>query len=152
MIIMSLIFRWCAVIERIWIMKSDFDSTTSLVTWKWKLLSCVQLFATPWTDYTVHGILQARILEWVTFPFSRGSSQPRDWTQVSCIVGGFFISWATREAQEYWSESPIPSPGDPSDTGIELGSPALHVDSLPAELPEKLFHPLHHQGSPCLYC
>ena len=38
-------------------------------------------------DYTVHGILQARILEWVAFPFSRGSSQPRDLTQVSCIVG-----------------------------------------------------------------
>ena len=44
-------------------------------------------------DYTVHGILQARILEWVTFPFSRGSSQPRDWAQVSCIAGGFFTSW-----------------------------------------------------------
>ena len=54
-------------------------------------------------DYTVHGILQARILEWVGFPFFRGSSQPRDWTQVSCIVGGFFTSWATREAPEYWS-------------------------------------------------
>ena len=50
-------------------------------------------------DYTVHGILQARILEWVAFPFSRGSSQPRDWTQVSHIAGGFFTSWATREAQ-----------------------------------------------------
>ena len=49
-------------------------------------------------DYTVHGILQARILERVIFPFSRGSSQPRDWTQVSCIAGGFFTSWATREA------------------------------------------------------
>ena len=48
--------------------------------------------------YTVHGILQARILEWVTFPFSRGSSQPRDRTQVSLIAGGFFTSWATREA------------------------------------------------------
>ena len=47
-------------------------------------------------DYTVHGILQARILEWVAF--SRGSSQPRDWTQVSYITGGFLISWATREA------------------------------------------------------
>ena len=41
-------------------------------------------------DYTVHGILQARILEWVAFPFSRGSSQPRDQTQVSRIAGGFF--------------------------------------------------------------
>ena len=54
-------------------------------------------------DYTVHGILQARILEWVAFPFSRGSSQPRDRTQVSRIAGRFFTSWATREAQEYWS-------------------------------------------------
>ena len=49
-------------------------------------------------DYTVHGILQARILEWVAFPFSRGSSQPRDRTQVSCIAGRFFTSWSTREA------------------------------------------------------
>ena len=53
-------------------------------------------------DYTVHGILQTRILEWVAIPFSRGSSQPRDWTQISCVAGGFFTSWATREAQEYW--------------------------------------------------
>ena len=43
-------------------------------------------------DYTVHGILQARILEWVAFPFSRGSSQPRDQTQVSHTAGGFFTS------------------------------------------------------------
>ena len=42
-------------------------------------------------DYTVHGILQARILEWVAFP-SRGSSQPRDQTQVSGIAGRFFLS------------------------------------------------------------
>ena len=42
--------------------------------------------------YTVHGILQARILEWVAVPFSRGSSQPRDRTQVSCFGGRFFIS------------------------------------------------------------
>ena len=53
-------------------------------------------------NYTVRGILQARILEWVAFPFSRGSSQPRDRTQVSCIAGELFTSWATREAQEYW--------------------------------------------------
>ena len=50
-------------------------------------------------DYTVRGILQARILEWVAFPFSRGASQPSDWTQVSLIIGCFFTSWATREAQ-----------------------------------------------------
>ena len=41
-------------------------------------------------DYTVHVILQARILKWVAFPFSRGFSQPRDQTQVSRITGGFF--------------------------------------------------------------
>ena len=62
---------------------------------KWKLLSHVQLFAIP-------GILQARIPEWVVFPFLRGSSKPRDQTQVSHIAGGFFTSLATREAQEYW--------------------------------------------------
>ena len=46
-------------------------------------------------DYTVHGILQARILEWVAFPFSRGSrgsSQPRDQTQISQTAGRFFTS------------------------------------------------------------
>ena len=43
-------------------------------------------------DYIVHGILQARILEWIALPFSRGSSQLRDRTQASDIAGGFFTS------------------------------------------------------------
>ena len=47
---------------------------------------------------SVHGILQARILEWVNIPFSRGSSWPGKQTRVSCIAGEFFIIWATREA------------------------------------------------------
>ena len=51
--------------------------------------SVVSDFCDP-IDYTVHVILQARILESVTFPFSRGSSQPRNQTQVSCIAGRFF--------------------------------------------------------------
>ena len=46
---------------------------------------------------SVHGILQARIQEWVAIPFSRGSSQPRDQTWVSHIAGRFFAIWATRE-------------------------------------------------------
>ena len=54
-------------------------------------------------DYTVHGILQARILEWVAFPFSRESSQLSNQTQVSHIAGGFFTSQAIRETQEYQS-------------------------------------------------
>ena len=86
-------------------------------------------------DYTVHGILQTRILEWVAFAFSfsRGSSQPRDWTQVSCLAGGFFTSWAT---------------GKPKNTGLgslsllqqifpmqgsNPGLPHCRVDYLPAE-------------------
>ena len=54
-----------------------------------KSLSRVWFFAPSWT---VHGILQARMLEWVAFPFSRGSSQTRDRTQVSHIAGGFFTT------------------------------------------------------------
>ena len=49
-------------------------------------------------DAYVHGILQARILEWVAISFSRGTSKPRDWTRVSCITGRFFMVWATWEA------------------------------------------------------
>ena len=65
-------------------------------------LSHVQLFVTSWT--VAHqallsmGIFQERILQWVSMPFSRGSSQVGDWTQVSCIVGGFFTNWTTGEA------------------------------------------------------
>ena len=47
---------------------------------------------------SVLGILQAKIQEWVDIPFSRGSSRPRDWTQVSCTAGRFFTIWGTREA------------------------------------------------------
>ena len=56
--------------------------------------------------YSVHGILQQRILEWVAIPFSRGSSQPRDRTQVSHIAGSFFTIWATREAPDVLKASP----------------------------------------------
>ena len=59
---------------------------------------------------SVHGILQARRLEWVATPFSRGSSQPRDRTQVSCTAGGFFTTCATRAAQNCFYPSVIVSP------------------------------------------
>ena len=63
---------------------------------KWKSLSCAWLFSIPWTSpWNSPG--QNTGLG--TFPFSRGSSQPRDWTQISHIAGRFFTSWATREAQ-----------------------------------------------------
>ena len=69
----------------------------TLATWKKVTHSFVSNLHDP-MDYTVHGILQPRILEWVAAPFSRGSSHPRNWTQVSCTAGGFFTSWATRNA------------------------------------------------------
>ena len=67
---------------------------------------------------SAHGILQTRILEWVAIPFSRGSSQPRDQTQVSCIEGRFFTVWATRvgEINDFFLGScPIFCPPDLSD-------------------------------------
>ena len=67
------------------------------------LLLLPSIFPSIRVDYSLPGssvqiILQARILEWVAISFSRGSSQPKDWTRVSCIAGRFFIIWVTREA------------------------------------------------------
>ena len=69
------------------------------------MFSHVWLLVAPWTaahcsppGSSVHGIFQARVLEWVVISFSRGSSQPRDWTQVSRTAGRRFTVWATREA------------------------------------------------------
>ena len=74
-----------------------------------QLLSCIWLCATPWSvappGCSVHGILQARIMELVAMPSSRGSSPPRDWTCVSCTAGRFFTIWATWGAPCYVSHS-----------------------------------------------
>ena len=51
---------------------------------------------------SVHEILQARTLDWVAISFFRGSSQPRDWTQVSHIAGRFFTIWASRKSPPHW--------------------------------------------------
>ena len=66
------------------------------ITYSCDSKSCLVGLCDP-MDYTAHEILQARILEWVAIPFSRGSSQPRYWTQVSRMAAGFFTIWATRE-------------------------------------------------------
>ena len=70
---------------------------------KMKVMQLCPTLCNP-VDYTIHGDLQARLLEWVAVPFSGGSSQPRDQIQVFHIAGGFFTSFAIRETQEYWSE------------------------------------------------
>ena len=96
--------HWRSVVPLLSAQPSALEYNLEILLWLlWKWLSCLWLFATPWSVYTVHRILQATILEWVVVPFSRGSSLPRDWPQVSRIAGGFFNSWATREAQEYRS-------------------------------------------------
>ena len=70
------------------------DSTVSLsnpsLKVKVKVIQLCPTLCDP-MDFTIHGILQARILEWVAFPFSTSSSQPRDQTQVSHIAGRFFL-------------------------------------------------------------
>ena len=81
---------------------SQYKYIKFFLTLKMKVAQSCPTLCDP-MDYTVHGILQVRILKWVAFSFSRGSSQPRDQTQVSPIAGGFFTSLATRKAQEYWS-------------------------------------------------
>ena len=64
---------------------------------KAKVAQLCQLFPDP-MNYTIYGILQARKLEWVAVPFSMGSSQTRDRTEVSCIAGRFITSWVNRES------------------------------------------------------
>ena len=86
------------------ILLNDFYAFINIIVFS-LLIFWINIFPRLWDpmDYTVHGILQARILEWVAFPFSRESSQPRDRTQISHIAGRFFTRWATRETQEYCS-------------------------------------------------
>ena len=81
---------------------------------------------------SVHGILQAGILEWVAMHFSRGSSQPRNLTQVSRIVGGFFTVWATREAQDSNAKAWVQSLGGEHPLAVEM---AVHSSILGGKIP-----------------
>ena len=91
-------------------------------------------------DYTVHGILQARILEWVAFPFSRGSSQPRDQTQVSHITDRF----STTEPQGKPKNTVVDSLSVPQGIFLtqELKWGLLHC--------RRILYQLCYQGSPKL--
>ena len=80
----------------LWLAKVSL-TLTSLVT-ESESCSIMSDSLQPHGLFTAHGILQARILEWVAFPSSRGSSKLRARTQVSRIAGGFFTSWTTGEA------------------------------------------------------
>ena len=98
---------------------SEQSLAVSQLSWKYWLSTCAMLshsvmFDSLWPhelypiSSSVHEILQARILEWVAMSFSRGSSRPRDQTQVSCIVGRCFTTWATREVLKKHYVSKIP--------------------------------------------
>ena len=86
------------------------ESSGDLSTTDWNkricccLVSCIWLFCDPrdcsLPGSSVHGVLQARILEWVAISSSRGSPRPRDRTCVSCIVRQILYQWATREANK----------------------------------------------------
>ena len=86
--------------------------TLSISTVKWSevtqscLTLCYPVDCSP-PGSSVHGIFQARVLEWVAISFSRGSSQPRDRTQVSHIAGRCFNLWAIREVHKYFFEPPF---------------------------------------------
>ena len=98
--------------------------------WKCKLLSWVWLFATP------HGIFQARILEWVAFPFSRGSSQPRSNPGLlHCRQILYQLSHKGSPKILDWLTYPFSRGSSPPRNWT--GSLALHADSLPTELPGK---------------
>ena len=95
----------------------------------------LQLCQTLWSSLhgsSLYGILQARILKWIAMSSSRGSSQLKDRTQVFHIAGRFFTICATREAQEYWSWYPIPSPGYVPTQ--ELNQGPLHCRQIPFQL------------------
>ena len=78
--------------------KVSFEHVKPMGMWSEVKVTQSRLTLCVPVNCTVHGILQVRILQRLAFPFSRVSFQPRDWTQVSCIAGGFFTNWASREA------------------------------------------------------
>ena len=95
------------------------------------------------------GILQTRILEWAATPSSRGSSQPRDWTKVSRVAGGFFIIWATREAQEGHSSfssvaQSCPTLCDPKIAACQASLSITNSWSLPKLMSIELVMPSSH--------
>ena len=120
LLLLSLLkYRHFHKIKTEWILLSQKACLYSVITWKWLApevgtnwllfrrwwwFSCsVMSYSCDPMDCSlpgssVHGISQARILEWVAISLSRGSPQPRNQTWVSCIAGGFFTNWATRKS------------------------------------------------------
>ena len=115
-----------------WREGTNQETESNIYTLCCAVLTCDRLFVTPMDcsppGCSVHGILQVRILEWVAMPSSRGSSQPRDRTQVHHISGRFFTILATREAQEYWRWVAYPFSRESFQPRNQTWSPALQAD------------------------
>ena len=97
--------RWSDTQTHICIQTHKTISTQHAHTYTDTLCVCAQAWPTPWDSmdcnplgFSVHGISQAKILEWVAISFSGGSSWPRNWTCIPSIADGFFHLWAKREA------------------------------------------------------
>ena len=84
----------------LWVCFCFINKFIYIIFWRFYLFVCVFVTQSCPTLCSTHGILQARILECVAIPFSRGAAQPRELTQVSHMAGDFFIIWTTREAQD----------------------------------------------------
>ena len=133
-------------------MYKTFYTHTHIYIWQNKKSEVAQSCPTIWDPIhcslpgsSVHGIFQARILEWIAIFFSRGSSWPRNQTQVSCVAGRFFIDWAMREARRprfnswvgkiHWRKDRLPTPvflGFPCDSdGKESACNAGDLGSIP---------------------
>ena len=122
------IICWWRVLLQCWWLLTDQCGGCWRLGWPWQFLKIRQRkfgstlksescsVESDCLQFHVHGILQAKILEWVAYPFFSRSSQPRNQTGVSCIAGGFFTNWAIREAHEFcvdlyiffcWSGPPV---------------------------------------------
>ena len=126
----------------------------------WSVSDSLQPHGLPGSS--VHGILQARILEWVAISFFRGSSRPRDQTRVSCTADRVFTNWAMREAQSesesdsVLSDSATHSPWNSPGQNIGVSSLSLlqgifSTQGSNPDLPHcrQILHQLSHKGNPC---
>ena len=97
----------------VWMWESDYKESWSEVKWSEVTQSCPTLcdpMDCSLPRSSVHGIFQARVLEWVVISFARGSSKPRDWTRVFGIVSRSFTIWATGKSYIHpdWSQMDLP--------------------------------------------
>ena len=132
-----------------------FKSKLVKLRFQWKWMGCCSVCPTlcdpmdcSLLGSSVHGIFQARVLEWAAISFSRGSSWPRDRAQVSCIAGRRFTIWATREALDFNSVqfTSVAQSCPPLCDPMNCSTPGLPVHP---QLPEFTQTQVHRVGDAC---